>query len=197
MERHLYHRIFPEARANKLINREQQQIASRSFQKTWLVKQLQLPHWIQEYILGYCFQESHITKHNKYMRKIVYLFKNAFESRLKWEEYGTANNSGEFWRIDLSRISPFTRDIGPPISIGVYKRNHFRYDSGKYDYLKECSFCATNCNKCGQYLSKRLAYHYREFDNKKKEREWYNYTRNVLGLIDEPYYDRLWCNCKN
>lgn len=197
----LYRKIFPFDRVEQIVNRERKQLAQKSFEKQLLVKRLPINYSLQNKILEFCFHESHVAKHKKLMRKIVYLFNNAFHNnRLKWMENENYLNTLETWRIDLSRISPGLRnslDLPPPVKLGLYMRNHFVYTTGKYSYLTECTLSGTNCIKCGQYIHKRMAHHYREFDNPKKEHEWYSIIRKKQPGIIAPYYDRLWCNCKS
>ena len=83
----LYRKIFPPDRVEQIVNRERKQLAQKSFEKQLLVKRLPINYSLQNKILEFCFLETHVAKHKKLMRKIVYLFKNAFHNnRLKWME---------------------------------------------------------------------------------------------------------------
>ena len=200
-KRHLLYSIFPEYRASKVLERERKWHLSRKIEKQLIVSRLLLPSWIRKHICEYAFSHYDENKQKRLMRKIVYIFKNAIESRINYEKKQNCQvKIDNYWIINLSRKTPNMckySDLPPPRSIIDNIRNHFIYNNWKYGHLKECRISATNCIKCGQYMWKRLAHHYREFDYKPNERKWYKYlaSLNKEGIAIIPYVDRLECNC--
>ena len=195
MNQELYYRIFPLERANKIANRERNQLAGKSVLKQLVIKRLPLPEDIRRHIEEYCFtnnQKSFIAKHNRLMRKIVYIIKNAYYSSRKYDETPIRfGYNGCRREIQLSR-GRLTRS-----NLNLYKRNHFMCESSQQSHLIERSYKATNCMKCGHFLGKMMAHHYREFDDPQKEQLWYDVLRKQgLGPAMTPYHDRLWCKCQ-
>lgn len=201
----LYRRIFTKETADKLIKRERRQHAEKSVAKQLLIKRLPVPLCIQNHISEYAFRTpSYAARHNKLMRKIVYIFKNSYDTRKLYSSEPTqgfrCGFNGYSRKICLSRKCPSAlnpTDLPPLLKLGDYKRNHFAHNRGKYSLLKERLFDATNCARCGHFLWKKMAEHYREFDDPKKEEKWYTFLRKQnLGPYRTPYHDRLWCKCK-
>jgi hypothetical protein len=190
----LWIKIFPNDYAIKLINRKKKTYQTRPIIKQLLISRLKIPESIEEIIKSYCFQPLYVSQHKKYMRKIVYIFKNARTSRFSDEKNNIPIR--EHWFFCASRKAPPCYiPCHPPLLVPT--RNHFvNYHKNDntvqdpYIHLFECSFSASNCIKCGNYLlTKKYQEHYRELRNRRKWKEF-------CSLYGYPYFDKLFCNCK-